>query len=166
LSFGDVGVRFGGSEHHRIQHSARPEHGFPRGAVGRRSVSAETGCSESFGAWCSSAMPVTAGGQKAAVMRYWLLARELFEGCEQRSGDRTPPLIDLRADESCGCVKHCEPGTGCGMQQARKLEYGVNRRGGAKPRGRNMQSVWRRLAWWACSPELTYTSDVGGRAPW
>jgi len=72
----------------------------------------------------------------AAVMRCGCRRGGFFEGCETRRGERRPPHRPVRrAVRPTGNAAN--PMVGSGMQQARALRCGANRRGGAKPRGRN-----------------------------
>jgi hypothetical protein len=101
-----------------------------------------------------------------AVMRFRLLTRELFEGFDSHRGD---------------CPRHREPLSGdspAGMHETRRtpsrlrgatnpqLPCGANRRGGAKPRGRNTIGAWRRRSDGSFGfPEWTHRRYIGSRAP-
>jgi len=97
-SLGDVGVRFGGSELHRIESSAR------------------------FGGTVTTRMAT------AAVTRCGCRRREDFEGCEPRRGERHcecpafgPVFGRPPGDRAPVHAKHDEPLSGCGVQQTRDL---------------------------------------------
>jgi hypothetical protein len=80
----------------------------------------------------------------AAVTRCGYRRGEFFEGCEARRGERAFASRSASAGTGRGRWRNAaNPRTGSGMQQARDLVRGENRRGGEKPRGRNAATSGR-----------------------
>ena len=87
-------------------------------------------------------------GRRATATVTWCGCRrgDSFEGCEPRCGDGRPTPESRRATgagRAGGDARNAaNPRIGSGMQQARAPPSGGNRRGGAKPRGRNGIRGW------------------------
>lgn len=130
----------------------------------RGPVSSEIGTTadRSVNAWDLNG---TARRQLAAVTQYGCGRGGFFEGCKHREdGDRVPR-------SPSGGSGRGKPGnamnlmTGNGMQQARGRLRGENRRGGARPRGRNgsrrvAPSARRRASSSASCPSSEERTDV------
>jgi hypothetical protein len=91
-------------------------------------------------------------GATVAVMRCGCSRGDFFEGCEGRLRERSHAgsggvvVFGRRHTRGSSGTETQRTPSGTGMQQARDLECGVNRRGGEKPRGRNAQAGWHRSA--------------------
>lgn len=98
-------------------------------------------------------------------MRYRLSTRTLFEGCEPRCGDEARRSATVFGrDRLRRALKRGEPLTGCGVQQTREPVCGANRRGGAKPRGRNEPDRSQSRADGSLLPGVDAPGHVGGGA--
>jgi len=85
-------------------------------------------------------------GATAAAMRNGCSWGDFFGGCEGRdrersmSSDASQFFSEGRAASGGLDAETARTPSGTGMQQARNFERGASRRGGAKPRGRNMST--------------------------